>query len=99
LKLMDSNLPYSLFYQMTRITRDRGSLKHDDRLDVLAMAVSYWVESMGKDEIQSIEDWKQNQIDEELEKFMDGVFHTLGGGNRRPHRNWMDGPTKKWGIK
>ena len=26
---------YSLFYQMTRITKDRGCLSHDDRLDCL----------------------------------------------------------------
>ena len=36
-------------YQMSRITRDRGSLAHDDRLDSLAMAVGYWVEQMGQD--------------------------------------------------
>jgi len=38
-----------LFYQLTRITRDRGALKHDDRLDALAMAVAYWVDQLGRD--------------------------------------------------
>lgn len=38
-----------LMYQMSRITRDRGSLAKDDRLDVLAMAVGYWSESMARD--------------------------------------------------
>lgn len=33
-------------YQMSRITRDRGSLAKDDRLDVLAMAMGYWAESV-----------------------------------------------------
>ena len=28
-------------YQMARITRDKGALQFDDRLDVLAMAVAY----------------------------------------------------------
>ena len=36
-------------YQMSRITRDRGSLAHDDRLDSLAMAVGCRVEQMGQD--------------------------------------------------
>lgn len=39
-----SLLALRMFYQMTRITKERGALKHDDRLDALAMAVAYWVE-------------------------------------------------------
>ena len=42
-------LRYQLFYQMTRITRDRGALVNDDRLDALAMAVQYWVDAMAQD--------------------------------------------------
>ena len=45
----ETALKYQLMYQMSRITRDRGSLAHDDRLDSLAMAVGYWVEQMGQD--------------------------------------------------
>ncbi len=41
---------YSLFYQMSRITRDRGSLIHDDRLDALAGAVRYWIGMLKLDE-------------------------------------------------
>ena len=40
---------YSLFYQMTRITRERGSLAHDDRLDALALGVEFLRESMQLD--------------------------------------------------
>jgi len=39
---------------MSRITRDRGSLGHDDRLDVLSMAVGYWVEQMSRDVDQAV---------------------------------------------
>ena len=42
----ESALSFQLFYQMTRIMRERGALVHDDRLDALAMAVGYWVEQM-----------------------------------------------------
>ena len=34
-----------LFYQLTRISKDRGSLVHDDRLDALAMACQYWLDA------------------------------------------------------
>jgi hypothetical protein len=37
------------FYQLTRLTRDRGSLKYDDRVDALAGAVRYWTERMSTD--------------------------------------------------
>jgi hypothetical protein len=40
---------FRLFYQMTRITAERGSLPHDDRLDALAAAVAYWVDHMAID--------------------------------------------------
>ena len=35
--------------QLTRITRDKGALKHDDRIDCLSSAVAYFVEAMGVD--------------------------------------------------
>ncbi len=34
---------YSLFHQMTKITRDKGALFHDDRIDAVEGAVRYWV--------------------------------------------------------
>lgn len=40
---------YSLFYQMTRITREKGALAHDDRLDALALGVEFLRESMQLD--------------------------------------------------
>ena len=41
---------YSLFYQLSRITRDRNSLKHDDRLDALMGCLRKWVEVLNIDE-------------------------------------------------
>jgi hypothetical protein len=35
---------YRLFYQLTRITKDKGSLVNDDRIDALALGVHYWTE-------------------------------------------------------
>jgi hypothetical protein len=40
---------YSLFYQMAMITRDKGCLRHDDRLDALAGAVRAIVDSIDYD--------------------------------------------------
>lgn len=40
---------YSLFFQLARLTRDKGSLIHDDKLDALAGAARYWVEALAQD--------------------------------------------------
>ncbi|QBX36901.1 DNA maturase B [Brevundimonas sp. S30B] len=36
-------------FQMTHMTEARGALKHDDRIDVLALAVDYWKTQMDAD--------------------------------------------------
>jgi len=36
-------------FQMTHMTAARGALKHDDRIDVLALAVDYWKGQMDAD--------------------------------------------------
>lgn len=58
---------YSLIYQMTRLSRDRGSLAHDDRLDALCMAVAYWLDVMDRDEERGMEE----QLEQQLEIWLD----------------------------
>ena len=78
------DLKYKLFYQLTRLTRDRGSLIHDDRLDALSIAVGYWVETLDRDIQQAVDDHKKDLLDKELERFMEA---SLG---RQPKRdNWI----------
>lgn len=69
------NFKLSLFYQLTHITKDRGSLKHDDRLDALAMAVAYWVDAMGRDEDDAMNSYKEQQLEESLRAFMEEGLH------------------------
>ena len=59
---------YQLFYQMTRITRSRGALAHDDRLDALSIAVNYWVEQMGRDAEEARTTRYEEWLTEELAK-------------------------------
>jgi hypothetical protein len=59
---------------MTRITKDKGALIHDDRLDALQMAVGYWVEQMATDADKEVDVRKDRLMDEELERFTTGVF-------------------------
>ena len=45
---------YQLFWQMTRISKEKNSIRHDDRLDALAMAVQYFTENMAQTEQKAI---------------------------------------------
>ena len=59
-----------LFYQMTRLTRDKGSLQYDDRIDVLAMGVNYWVEQMAADETLAYHERRNEQFEDNMKSFM-----------------------------
>ena len=61
---------YSLFYQMTRLTRDRGAIVHDDRLEALAMAVNYWTEQMDADSELIAAQQKLDAFNNEIERFI-----------------------------
>ena len=66
---------HQLFRQMTRLTRDKGSLRHDDAIDALAMAAKYWVDRLDRDQTLSYNQHKEELLDQELEKFME---HNIG---------------------
>ena len=65
---------YMLMYQLSRITRDKGSLVHDDRLDALSIAIGYWVQQMAADVNQNMIDRKQELLDQELTNFTDSFY-------------------------
>ena len=65
---------YMLMYQLSRITRDKGSLAHDDRLDALSIAIGYWVQQMAADVNQNMIDRKQELLDQELTNFTDSFY-------------------------
>ena len=82
----DFELPpdHQLFRQMTRITRDKGALRHDDQIDAMAIAANYWVERMDRDQVLAFDQHKEEQLDKQLEIFME---HTIGG--TRKGDNWL----------
>lgn len=66
-------------FQMSRITRDRGALRWDDRIDALSMAVAYWVQSMAQDADRLHADRLQAEIDQELSLY-DQTFYGVPKG-------------------
>ena len=81
----ETDLKYKLFYQLSRLTRDRGSLIHDDRLDALSIAVGYWVETLDRDTQQAVEDHKDDLLRQELDKFMESSI-----GRKQKRDNWIN---------
>lgn len=61
---------YRLFYQWTRITRDRASISKDDRLDAVAMAVHYWTEQMDRDANKAKETHEKRLLDDQINQFL-----------------------------
>ena len=59
----EERLLYMLFYQMSRMCREKGAVKHDDRLDSLAQGVKYFTEAMAISAYETVklrrqEDWQ-----------------------------------------
>ena len=42
----EKRLEYMLGYQMSRMCREKGAVKHDDRVDALAMGVQWFIDAM-----------------------------------------------------
>ena len=82
----DFQLPpdHQLFRQLTRITRDKGALRHDDQIDALAIAANYWVERMDRDQILAFDQHKEELLDRELELFMETAI-----GEKPQGDNWL----------
>jgi hypothetical protein len=80
-KTSEHDPKYGLIYQMTRLTREKGSLRHDDRLDALAIAVAYWVEHMGRDTDKAAEEHKEALLDKMLEDFAETVLGRQGNSS------------------
>jgi hypothetical protein len=78
-----------LMYQLARITRDKGALKHDDRLDALAMAVAYWAEAMARDTDKAHEDHLEELRNAEYEAFIESAMRTAGI-EREYEPSWLD---------
>ena len=60
---------YSLIYQMTHLTKDKGCLAHDDRLDCLAIAVKACLEMLMVDVDKIIAEQEEAEWERELAEY------------------------------
>lgn len=91
--VQNEDLVFSLLYQLTHITRDRGALQHDDRLDALAGAVAHFARAMGIDTEVAATEQAQQERDDYIEKWFSAETSTspsqprLRGALRDGRRN------------
>lgn len=84
---------FSWAFQMTRITRDKGALPHEDRLEAISGAVRFWVESMARDIDTAHEDHLETLREEAVKKFIEGF--DLSGHSDTPDdqdNQWVNIP-------
>lgn len=67
-----TDVVYSGFHQLTRLTKERGSLGHDDRLDALAIGVQFFTDSMEKDSEKGAHEMLEGFLEDHLENHLVG---------------------------
>lgn len=93
-----NNNQYSLQYQLTRITKERNSLSHDDRLDALAGCIKYWTEFLSKDIEKAVADAKKKIIQAELDRLKE-LHNQLGNNERADKTSSRDRLLKRGGVR
>jgi hypothetical protein len=86
----EERLLYMLFYQMSRMCREKGAVKHDDRLDSLAQGVKYFTDAMSISAYEAVKMRKQEEWNDILETFIDDPIaatnHLVMGMNLEQRR-------------
>jgi len=67
----EERLLYMLFYQMSRMCREKGAIRHDDRIDALSQGIKYYTDAMGISALEAIKDRKRTEWNAMLEEFFD----------------------------
>ena len=89
-------LMYMLFYQMSRMCREKGAVKHDDRLDCLAQGVKYYTDALSISAHEAIKARKAEEWQSMLQDFLDNpqasADHLVLGMNKdqRDQANRLD---------
>lgn len=79
----DVSSVYDGFSQMTKLTRERGALKHDDRIEILAEAVSHWQDMLKVDQEKAEQRAKDKAMDDEVRRLMQRAGVRMPGGTGR----------------
>ena len=60
-----------LFYQMSRMCREKGAIKHDDRIDCLAQGVKYFTDALAISAYEQMKIDKRNDWNDMEQAWLD----------------------------
>jgi len=82
----EERLLYMLFYQMSRMCREKGAVKHDDRLDALAQGVKYYTDALSISAFEAIKERRRDEFASMIQDFVDNpqasANHLVFGMNK-----------------
>ena len=67
----ENRLMYMLFYQMSRMCREKGAVKHDDRIDCLAQGVKYFTDALAISAYEAVKDRKRDDWNDMMSEWLD----------------------------
>lgn len=80
----DTKVEYLGLRQLAFMTRDRGALRHDDRVDILAEAVGFWVEHVDRATENAEQLHRDKLMLAEIRKHQAQCKRLAGTAQRRP---------------
>jgi hypothetical protein len=82
----EKRLMYMLFYQMSRMCREKGAVKHDDRVDCLAQGVKYFTDALSISAHEAIKTRKREEWESLMKDAIDrpqaSANHLVFGMNK-----------------
>jgi hypothetical protein len=94
----EERLLYMLFYQMSRMCREKGAVKHDDRLDCLAQGVKYFTDSLAISAYEQVKLERRADWDDMMSAWLDdpeAAANHMAFGMSLPQRQQARGINKK----
>ena len=99
----EKRLEYMLFYQMSRMCREKGAVRHDDRIDALAQGVQYFIDALSISAQQEIinkrqSDWQDiiTHWEDDLDCFANHLVFNLDMDQRRQSRGEARNGVENW---
>ena len=97
----EERLLYMLFYQMSRMCREKGAVKHDDRLDCLAQGVKYFTDSLAISAYEQVKLERRADWDDMMAAWLDdpeAAANHMAFGMSLPQRQQARGLSNKKSV-
>ena len=99
----ERRLQYMLFYQMSRMCREKGAVRHDDRIDALAQGIKYFTDILSISAQEEIinrkrQDWNDliEHWEDDLDCFADHLVFNMNMEQRKQARGKDNNSVPTW---